>query len=174
MDSEQEKLIAPCGLYCGACSIRLAGKRGDLNLLNQIAEVLTAQEGRPIRREDLACDGCLSNEVVAIVCRDCELRACALEKGFRHCSECPESPCKALVDFSRDGLPHHAEVLEAIQRQRKIGLDSWTEEQRLRWRCPECGGNVDWYAGQCYDCTAVLAPQFTPPQVPGADTKLSP
>jgi hypothetical protein len=36
MDSEEEKLVAPCGLYCGACSIRLAGKRGGLKLLKQI------------------------------------------------------------------------------------------------------------------------------------------
>lgn len=170
MDREQEELVAPCGLFCGACSIRLAGKRGDANLLNQIAEVLTAQQGHPIQAKDLACDGCLSNEAVAIVCRDCELRACALKRGFRHCSGCPDSPCKALMEFSEDGLPHHGEVLENIQRQRTIGLNSWTEEQRRRWRCPKCGGDVDWYSGQCYECAAVLAPQFTPPQVPGADT----
>jgi hypothetical protein len=112
--------------------------------------------------------------VVAIVCRDCELRACALHKGFRHCSGCPDSPCKRLVDFSKDGLPHHGEVLESILRQRKIGVDSWSEEQRLRWHCPKCGGDVDWYAGQCYKCAAILAPQFNPPQVPGADTAVSP
>ena len=174
MDTELEKLIAPCGLYCGACSIRLAGKRGDLKLLKQIAEVLTIQQGQPIQAKDLACDGCLSNEVVAVVCRNCELRACALQKGFRHCSECPDLPCKQLADFSKDGLPHHGEVLENIHRQRKIGFDSWAEEQRLRWRCPKCGGDVDWYAGQCYECAAMLAPQFSPPQVPGADTPTPP
>jgi hypothetical protein len=71
------------------------------------------------------------------------------------------------VEFSKDGLPHHGEVLENIRRQRKIGFDAWAEEQRLRWRCPKCGGSVDWYAGQCYKCAAALAPQFSPPQVPG-------
>lgn len=173
MDSEREKLIAPCGLYCGACSILLAGKRRDQRLLEQIAEVLTIQQGQPIRAEDLACDGCLSNDVVAIVCRNCELRACALQKGVRHCSECPDSPCQPLADFSKDGLPHHAEVLESIQRQRKIGFDAWAEEQTLRWRCPACGGDIDWYASQCYQCAATLAPQFSPPQVPGVDTATS-
>lgn len=174
MDSEQEKLIAPCGLYCGACSIRLAGKRRDQQLLAQIAEVLTIQQGQPIKVEDLACDGCLSSDVVAIVCRNCELRACALNKGIRHCSECSDSPCQPLVDFSKDGLPHHAEVLDSIQCQRKSGLDSWAEEQRKRWRCPACSGDIDWYAGQCYACGAALAAQFSPPQVPGADTATSP
>lgn len=167
MNSEHEKLVAPCGLYCGACSVRLAGKRNDLKLLGQIAEVLTIQQGQPIKVEDLACEGCLSNDVVAIVCRNCELRACALQKGLRHCSECPDSPCEKLVAFSKDGLPHHGEVLESIKRQRKIGYDAWTQEQEQRWRCPKCGAAVDWYAGQCYGCAATLALQFSPPQVPG-------
>lgn len=169
MASELERLTAPCGLYCGACSIRLAWRRRDAKLLKEIAEVLTIQQGQPVQVDDLACDGCLSDEVVAIVCRNCELRACALKKGVRHCSECPDFPCQPLVDFSKDGLPHHGEILDSISRQRKIGLDAWAEEQRLRWRCPKCGGDVDWYADQCYDCGAKLTPQFSPPQVRGVD-----
>jgi hypothetical protein len=97
-----------------------------------------------------------------------------VQKGFRHCCECPDLPCKQLLDFSKDGLPHHGEVVENIHRQRNIGFDSWAEEQRLRWRCPKCGGDVDWYAGQCYECAAMLTPQFSTPKVPGADTPTSP
>lgn len=174
MDSEQEKLVAPCGLYCGACSIRLAGKRGDRKLLEQMAEVLTIREGQPIGVEDLACDGCLSSDVVAIVCRNCELRACAVRKGIRRCSECPDCPCRQLVDFSKDGLPHHAEVLDSIHSQRKAGYDAWVQGQESRWRCPKCGAAIDWYAGQCYECAAPLAPQFKPPELPGAGSATSP
>ncbi len=166
MAGRQDDLIAPCGLYCGACTIRLAGQRGDAKLLAQIAEALTIQQGKPIRMEDLACDGCLSSEVVAIVCRDCELRSCALRKGFRQCSGCPDSPCQALVAFSQDGFPHHGEVLDNMRRQSEVGTDRWAEEQRARWRCPQCGADIEWYAGQCCQCAAALNLQFAPPQMP--------
>jgi hypothetical protein len=170
MNSEHEELVAPCGLYCGACSIRLAGRRGDHELLKQIAEVVAVQQGQEIQAKDLACNGCLSSDVVAIVCRNCQIRACALKKGIRHCSECADLPCQQLTDFSKDGLPHHGEVLKNIDRRHKVGLASWAEEQRLRWRCPKCGAGVDWYASQCYECTADLPQQFSPPHVPGTDT----
>lgn len=174
MNIEQEKLAAPCGLYCGACSILLAGRRGDQALLRQIAEVLTVQQGQPIQAKDLICTGCLSTGSVAVVCRHCEIRACALRRGFRRCGECPDLPCERLVAFSRDGLPHHGEVLENILHQRRIGLDSWIEEQHRRWRCPGCGEGIDWYAGHCYRCNAALVVQFAPPLMPGPDSTISP
>ena len=164
---ERENWAAPCGLYCGACSIRLAYKRGDSNLLDQIAEVLSEQHGQKIQAKDLACEGCLSPEVVAVVCRNCVLRSCALQKGVVQCSQCPDFPCKQLIDFSKDGLPHHGEVLENIRRRQEIGIDAWAEEQRKRWCCPHCGCNIDWYATQCPNCGAALTPQFNPPDISG-------
>jgi len=164
-ERQQDAWAAPCGLYCGACTIRLAGKRGDASLLEQIAEVLSAQRGYPIERvEDLTCEGCLSPNVVAVVCRDCVLRSCALEKGINLCSQCTDFPCQQIIDFNNDGLPHHGEVLDSIRRQQQIGCDAWMEEQETRWRCPHCGGATDWYAAQCPECGSALTPQFGPPQ----------
>ncbi len=164
MSEESRNWVAPCGLYCGACTIRLAGKSGNRQLMEEIALALTARQGQAIRVDDLACEGCLSNEVVAIVCRDCALRACALEKEVGHCSCCPEYPCQAIVDFSRDGLPHHAEVPENISRQREVGRDSWADEQDKRWRCWHCEQAISWYDSQCPACGSPLGAQFTPPQ----------
>jgi hypothetical protein len=169
----QPEFAATCGLYCGACPIRQAGQRGDLALLKQIAEVLTVQQGQPIEAKDLACEGCLSSDVVAIVCRSCELRACALKRGVQHCSQCPDFPCQPLVDFSKDGFPHHGEALENIRRQRQAGLDVWLEDERARWRCPRCGADIDWYNAQCCTCSAELTPQFSPSEIPGAGTSTS-
>ncbi len=170
MSDGQPGMAAACGLYCGACPIRQAGKRGDLTLLKQIAEVLTVQQGQPIEAKDLACEGCLSGDVVAIVCRNCELRSCALRRGVQYCSRCPDLPCQLLLDFSKDGFPHHGEVLENIRRQRAAGLDSWAEAERARWRCPRCGAAIDWYSDQCHACSAELKPQFSPSEIPGAGT----
>ena len=158
-DQEQQNLAAPCGLYCGACSIYVAGRKGDSKRLEQIAKGMAQYLGRPVEVEDLACEGCLS-DVIALQCRDCVLRACAFGKGLTHCAQCSDFPCQQIIAFNNDGMPHHSEVLDNIRRQRAIGIDAWIEEQEKRWRCPHCGCEVEWYASQCPDCGTTLAGHF--------------
>ena len=88
-DAAENPFAAPCGLYCGACTIYLAGKRGDTQLLEQMAQVLEAQVGHPLTVEDLACDGCMSTGRIAVVCQECVLRTCAVSK--------PKMDCKRSV-----------------------------------------------------------------------------
>jgi hypothetical protein len=182
-------MAAPCGLYCSACVIYCANKRGDSESLKQIAETLpgtiakmargmpplrkeidlSALEGQKLGIKDFACEGCLS-ETVAFPCRICGLRACALEKRLTNCSQCADSPCQQVIDFSNDGFPHHGEVLANIRRQRDIGIDAWITEEEARWRCPRCGCPTDWYAGQCHDCAATLSGHFSWPEGWGLST----
>jgi len=158
-DQEQQNPAAPCGLYCGACSIYVAGRRGDSKRLEQIAKGMAQYLCQPVEVEDLACEGCLS-DVIALQCRDCVLRACAFGKGLIHCAQCSDFPCQQIIAFNNDGMPHHSEVLNNIRRQRVIGIDAWIEEQEKRWRCPHCGCEVEWYASQCPDCGTTLAEHF--------------
>jgi len=155
MGQEQKNLAAPCGLYCGACSIYVAGKRGDSKRLEQMASGLAQYYGRALEMKDLACEGCLS-EIVALHCRDCAIRYCAIEKGYSHCAQCSVFPCKQINDFNNDGMLHHGEILNNIKRQRDIGIDVWIEEQEERWRCPKCTCTVDWYSDQCPDCGTAI------------------
>ena len=186
---KRRNLAAPCGLYCGACVMYCANKRGDSESLEQIAKTLpegiakmarsmspsgedidlSALEGQKLGIKDVACEGCLS-EIVAFPCRICGLRACALEKGLTNCYQCADSPCQQLIDFNNDGFPHHGEVLANIRRQRDIGIDAWIAEQEQRWHCPQCRCPTDWYAGQCHDCDAMLNGQFNWPEGWGSST----
>ncbi|MCW3992246.1 MAG: DUF3795 domain-containing protein [Candidatus Bathyarchaeota archaeon] len=159
MNQDLRNLAAPCGLFCGACSVYVAGKRGDTERLEQIAGRAAARRGRQVSLTDLACDGCLS-DVTALYCGECALRHCVLERGWAHCAQCPDFPCSQISDFNDDGRPHHGEVLDNIRRLRDIGLDAWIEEQRGRWRCPTCGCAVEWYAGVCPDCDTPLSGHF--------------
>ena len=154
-----KELAAPCGLYCGACSIIAAVRRGDPQLLELIAGGVAEYLGQPVEVKALSWEGCLS-DVRASVCRECTLRACALEKGLAHCAQCADFPCQQIIDFNNDGFRHHSEVLDNIRRQQEIGIDAWVKEQEERWRCPKCGCGVDWYAGQCPDCNTTLKGHF--------------
>ncbi len=156
---EKKILVAPCGLYCGACSIRSACNRHDSELLKAMADGVSLYLGHKVDVKDLACTGCLS-DVVSISCRECKMRDCAAAKGLARCSECPDSPCDLIKSFNDDGLPHHAEVLKNIERQKEIGIDAWIVEQDRRWRCPSCSTETDWYAGKCTQCGADLSAHF--------------
>jgi len=183
---KEGELAAPCGLYCGACMIYRANKRGDAKFLTQIrerfAKIFSALErgqrppGMPPStkekdfdftgfREDMRgdldinCEGCLSS-VLGLPCRDCGFRDCSQRKGLTNCSQCSAAPCKLLVDFSNDGVPHHSEVLNTIKRQKEIGIDAWLSEQEERWRCIQCGSPLAWYDAKCPECNATPGQTF--------------
>ena len=153
---ERLNLAATCGLYCGACGTYLAHRRGDSVRLEKIAKWLAERRGRVLELDVLACEGCLSSEVIATFCRDCAIRACAFERGITHCAQCPDFPCQRITDFNNDDMRHHSEVLANIRRQREVGIDAWLDEQEGRWRCPNCGCASDWYARKCPDCGSAL------------------
>jgi hypothetical protein len=154
---EVERIAAPCGLYCGACSILSGVRRGDMAFLDLAALGVAEYLGHPVKAADLRCEGCLS-EVRAAPCRECAIRSCAISKGVTRCAECADFPCEVITAFNNDGMPHHGEVLRNIRRQREIGVEKWVAEQEARWQCPSCGEPTDWYAVQCHRCGHPLAP----------------
>jgi hypothetical protein len=176
MVENKRNLAAPCGLYCGACVIYRANKRGDSESLAQIKEQFTellsnlkegqalplmpltkggfdlARVQREIREEaSMCCKGCLS-DVLAIPCRICGIRECAQGRGLTNCSQCPDMPCQLVIDFNNDGMPHHGEALVNLERQKEIGIDAWLVEQGERWCCVQCGSPLSWYDVECPDC----------------------
>jgi hypothetical protein len=184
MSEKKRNLAAACGLYCGACSVYHAKKRGDSEFFKQLADKLVEaysglEEGQvppgwppPVKDYDIArvqkemqrgistdCEGCLS-EVLGFTCQNCGFRECAQEKGLTNCSQCPDSPCQRLIDFNNDIFPHHGEVLGNIRRQKEIGVDAWLVEQEEKWRCSQCGVSLAWYDEQCPDCGASLSQTF--------------
>ncbi len=179
MSDTKRNLAAPCGLYCGACMIYRANKRGESETIDQMKKQVAKRmdqldetghipgmpppaEGFDLSQlkkeveegqEYMCCEGCLS-EVVALPCRICGFRSCAQKKGITNCSKCPDMPCKWVIDFKNDGIPHHADVVNSLERQKEIGIDAWIAEQEAKWRCAHCGCQLAWYDAKCPDCGA--------------------
>ena len=156
---KSEWLAAPCGLYCGACSIYQAVKRDDSEFLALAAAGISEMLGFPVEASDLNCDGCLS-KVKAVQCRECLLRDCTHSKDLTHCAMCVEFPCKQIIDFNNDEFAHHGEVLENIKRQKEIGIPKWIKDQQKRWSCPGCREATEWYASQCHHCNTEIKDHF--------------
>jgi hypothetical protein len=150
-----EHLVAVCGLYCGACGLYCAWRDNDKEMLEQARQFMSSRQGREYTLKDLECDGCLANGRLTPYCRECQMRLCAKAKpGVTRCSDCSDFPCPTITAFNNDGLRHHAEVLDNIRHLREVGVEAWLKEQSERWRCPQCGASVDWYARTCFHCGA--------------------
>jgi len=135
-----------CGLYCGACDVFQANKRGT------VEELAHACEMQPLQ---LVCHGCKTS-TNSVYCVDCDIKACATAKDLEYCFQCADYPCARLVAFRNDDAPHHSAVLHNLDRMRAQGLARWLAEQRARWSCPHCGMEFTWYDRTCTACGAAL------------------
>lgn len=134
------ELIAYCGLYCGACSFRLAYLENNRNHIEKMPSCYDHLKNDPLEY----CPGCrLENK-----CGECKIRDCAIEKNYHHCGECSDFPCDIITKFSNDGKPHHSEVLSNLLLLNEIGEKKWLEHMEKKWLC-ECGAKLSWYYKSC-------------------------
>ncbi len=140
-------LLACCGLYCGACSFRVAYEEDDRKHLAGMPAKYDEYRDAPLER----CEGCRAEE-----CGH-GFTACAAARGVEHCGRCPDFPCDRLTAFARDGIPHHAGVITSLERIRRVGERQWLEEQSRSWRC-SCGARLSWYHRTCDRCGTAATP----------------
>lgn len=129
MIPESEKsLIAPCGIYCGACSDYLAYTTGDEEAMKKAVSEVSRAQGRDVAPEEIKCLGCwggIHTEYSA--CIACEIRSCAEGRGLLSCALCESFPCDALNRRIGD---NHKNSKHNLYRIREIGLQAWFEEIR--------------------------------------------
>ena len=86
-----EKLISCCGLDCMVCDARKATITNDDNLRTSTAAKWQKEYGASgITPEMINCTGCLEPGAKFSHCLECEIRKCAISKGFKTCSDCSE------------------------------------------------------------------------------------
>ena len=142
------KLAAPCGLYCGVCSVYVADTNNDIGLKEKIAPVYG------VTVEELQCDGCNSDRLFKY-CRTCSIRDCVTQKGFEGCYQCRDFPCKFTEAFPTEA--GRKIMSQAISRWRELGTEKWVEEENKRYRCPQCGAGLLRGARRCRNCRNQVA-----------------
>lgn len=93
----KKELLAPCGLYCGVCRIYKAHKDNDMEFKREILHTLNSYGAKTVN--DIACTGCLSNDVVFPFCRTCSVKDCIKNKEIEGCYQCDEFPCKIITTW---------------------------------------------------------------------------
>jgi len=130
-------LIGRCGTYCGYCEIYRAYKDSD-RLRMELAKRYECQLG------DIVCEGCQMLHAKGWAKdgewgRNCKIRECLGDRGFKYCYECPEvNSCERLGDLE-DTYVHLGVDLKANLRMLKLGqVTEWLEQQDRRYRCGHC------------------------------------
>lgn len=141
--SVNNDLVAYCGLYCGACSFKMAHDESEPLHVTSMPSKYDEQKDKPLQ----FCPGCrLDNQ-----CGDCAIRECAIGKHVTHCGQCSSFPCEKLSAFGGDSVPHHGECINNLHELGETGTPDWLEKQQKRWTC-ECGARLSWYLKECPRC----------------------
>ena len=93
-----KRLIAVCGLDCEKCDAYIATKYNDQALREKTAKLWAELNNAPILPEHINCDGCRVDGKKTVFCdRLCQIRQCAISKGYETCGDCPEmETCQTL------------------------------------------------------------------------------
>ena len=138
---------SPCGLYCGVCAIYIAHRDNNLKFK---AGLLNLYKGNVQGKGTLPN----SENLSFMHCRQCEIKACAEEKGYAGCHECDEFPCQHIEDFPM--AVGKKVILRAVPYRREVGTEKWIEDEEARYVCPECGNKVFRGVVKCNQCKAEL------------------
>lgn len=157
------RLMAPCGLYCGACGVYIAHRDGNTKFRDLLARLYGSKP------EETACQGCMQEEPAECLygwCRSCPLRSCVQEKGHYSCHQCADWPCSLVEGFP---LPVGKRVMKrAVPRWRELvaelgdeqGSVEWARSECERYHCQGCGAPLFRGAIRCRECKRDVAEEL--------------
>lgn len=121
-------MFAPCGMNCKVCYKHCYTKK--------------------------PCDGCLkTDEGKPEHCRKCKIKDCVKLKGVSYCYECSEHPCKLIKKLEKSyNTRYGASLVENSHFVKANGLDTFMEQQKKRYTCPNCGGIISIHDSECSEC----------------------
>lgn len=99
------KKIAACGIDCTQCDAYVATVANDIKLKEDCARKWSSQNCT-FSAEEIECHGCQASDWKMTQC--CEIKACAMSRGYNFCSYCGEYPC---VKFNAP-----SEILDKIKQ----------------------------------------------------------
>ena len=160
---KNKDLMAPCGLYCGACGIYVATRDGN----EKFKAIMGSLYGT--RPEETACLGCMQEDPPKQLyswCTACKIRDCIKSKGYYSCHQCEQWPCHEIENFPlATGL---RVIKRAIPKWRKKvaahgdeqGSIEWAREECERYHCSDCGNPLFRGAQRCRACKKDVAEEL--------------
>ena len=158
-----KNLMAPCGLYCGACGVYIATRDGN----EKFRAIMGNLYGT--KPEETACLGCMQPdppEKMYQYCGACPIRDCIKSKAYYSCHQCADWPCTITDNF---GFATGQRVMKrAIPLWRskvaeygdEKGSEEWAGAELERYHCPDCGNPLFRGAQHCRVCKKQVADEL--------------
>jgi hypothetical protein len=160
---ENKALMAPCGLYCGACGVYIATRDGNEKFRTIMANLYGTKP------EETACLGCMQPDPpqkMYLHCKACKIRECVISKGYYSCHPCEDWPCDMIENF---GFATGVRVMKrAIASWRdkvaahgdEEGSVAWARSECERYHCSACGEPLFRGAQRCRACKKEVADEL--------------
>jgi len=153
-------LMAPCGLYCGACGVYIASRDNN----EKFKQVMGNLYGT--KPEQTECLGCMQPEPPVKMygyCRICGIRTCVRSKGYYSCHQCAEWPCGKIENFGfatgrrvmKSTIPVWREKVKQFGDGK--GSVEWARSVCERYHCSSCGKPLFRGAKRCRACGKEVA-----------------
>ena len=139
-----ERLLAPCGLYCGVCAVLIVHRDNNEKFKEKLTKVYGLESV-----DDIHCKGCLSDDRI-IFCDVCQIRDCVQEKGYEGCHQCDDWPCEHIEKFPIE--VGKRVIMRAIPYWREVGTEKFVEDEEKRYLCPHCGYVLFRGVKRCRNC----------------------
>lgn len=127
----EDIMLAPCGMNCAVC-YRHVG----------------------IRKRAEPCEGCLKGDAGKTEsCRSCNIKNCAQSKGYTHCFECGDFPCRLINNLEKSYVKrYNVSLIRNSQMAKEAGVAAFLEQDRRKWTCAKCGWAFSLHDGVCSEC----------------------
>jgi hypothetical protein len=122
-------LIAPCGMNCCICAAYL--------------------------RKRNKCPGCRIDGNKPVTRVICKIKTCEtfVKNKLTFCFECESFPCNNLKHLDkRYRTKYSMSMVENLENIRKLGIEEFLRDEKIRWTCTECNGTICVHKGNCYNC----------------------
>lgn len=124
-----EEDLAPCGINCGTCSVRLRKKN--------------------------PCGGCRSAGFKPKHCSNCSIKNCEYLSvtGLQLCYKCKIFPCRRLKQFDyRYRKNYKFSLIFNLKEMQRLGINAFLDNEAVKWKCPVCGNAMSVHKDKCLVC----------------------
>ena len=115
MPKKLSDLVAVCGFDCSDCPAYKATHSNDIEEKKRVAEKWSKAAGHTVTVEEILCDGCRAGGRLVAYCAACNIRTCAVSKGYLTCAQCPD-----MAGCTKITRRKTREMLEELKK--KLGI----------------------------------------------------
>ncbi|MGE5654768.1 MAG: DUF3795 domain-containing protein [Bacillota bacterium] len=144
-------LVGKCGLYCGACTIYVAGHDSE-EWRNKIARKHNCSP------DQVRCNGC-GDLTSACWGNGCKVVLCTRAKGYTYCHECPDyenGACERFEALAKSYAEVGVDLRSNLHKIKSGMVEEWLAESAERFKCPTCGRSTSVWFTECHHCGSRL------------------